>query len=134
MSSSQLLASAFNHVAKQPASKYLVNNLFLKASYPNIAIYRLVRYDQAEENMIWMAQIELLDSRKVSAKTHGEPPEGKIDLVSFRLLSGGYDEMVYRGQPRLSKIKGDVAQFQRDMIIIRMFLDSENEYDHLKNE
>lgn len=53
---SNLLAKAFNHVVKQPISKFLYGGMMLKATYygnrPSAIIYKLSRYSSDEENLI----------------------------------------------------------------------------------
>lgn len=100
-------------------------------------IYRLSRYSSDEENLIWSVDFDLPNGRRVFRHIYGgiyrEPPEGEIDLLSYEYRHGDHYEIWERGLMKLGKIKGDAAQFQRDLIIMRLFIEGENEYDHLKN-
>lgn len=134
---SNLLAKAFNHVVEQPISKFLYGGMMLKATYygnrPSAIIYKLSRYSSDEENLIWTVEFEILNGRRVFRDIYGEPSEGQVDLLSYETRHGDYDEIWARGAMKLGKVKGDAAQFQRDLIIIRMFIEGENEYDHMRN-
>ena len=132
-----LLAKAYNHVVKQPISKFLYGGMMLKATYygnrPSAIIYKLSRYSSDEENLIWSVEFEVPSGRRIFRAGWGDPPEGEVDLLSYEHRYGSYDEIWERGAVKLGKVKGDAVQFQRDLIIIRMFIEGENEYDHLKN-
>ena len=65
--------------------------------------------------------------------SNSTPDYGLVDLLSYSTRYGGYDEVWLRGTMSLRKLKGDVEQLQRDLIIIRMFIEGENEFDHTKN-
>ena len=132
-----LLAKAYNHVVEQPISKFLYGGMMLKATYygnrPSAIIYKLSRYSSDEDNLIWSVEFEIPDGRRVFRDLYREPPEGQLDLLSYETRHGDYHEIWERGTLKLDKVKGDAGQFQRDLIIIRMFIEGENEYDHLKN-
>ena len=135
---SNLLAKAFNHVVKQPISKFLYGGMMLKATYygnrPSAIIYKLSRYSSDEENLIWSVEFDLPNGRRGGFRgVYGEPLEGEVDLLSYEHRYGRYDELWERGIVKLGKVKGDAAQFQRNLIIIRMFIEGENEYDHMRN-
>ncbi len=134
---SVLLSKAYNHVVEQPISKFLYGGMMLKATYygnrPSAIHYKLSRYSSDEENLIWSVEFEIPNGRRVFRGVYGEPPEGEVDLLSYENRYGSFDEIWERGFVKLGKVKGDAAQFQRDLIIIRMFIEGENEYDHLKN-
>ena len=109
----------------------------LKAAYygnrPSAIIYKLSRYSSDEENLIWAVEFEVPDGRRGNRSVSGDPPEGQVDLMSYETRYGQFYEIWERGVMKLGKVKGDTAKFQRDLIIIRMFIEGENEYDHLKN-
>lgn len=135
---SVLLAKAFNHVVEQPISKFLYGGMMLKANYygnrPSAISYMLTRQSSDEENMIWNVEFSIPNGRRAFRNIYGEPPEGEVDLLSYETRHGDYYEIWERGIMKLEKVKGDAAQFQRDLIIMRLFIEGENEIDHLKNE
>lgn len=135
---SPLLAKAYNHVIDQPASKFLASGMMLTAGYNKkrtTIIYSLTR--DGEQGPIWSASFELSLYRWVWGDEHpGDPPVGQHDIRAYDhpFPSTTRTGVWRRGTMTVNKIRGDVSQFQRDLIIIRMLVEAENEYDHLKNE